>query len=129
MPQIRERPGGRPIYQAKRVDKNQPAIVAAFRSLGCAVTSLHMVGSGFPDIIVGIHGLNILVEIKNGENPPSKRKLTPDEQRWHMIWPGQVCIVKSSEEVEALVKTLRAYAQNLHKLGIPSLPQGEISAT
>jgi len=90
----------------KRVDKNQPEIVAAFRKLGASVLILSMVGKGCPDILVGMYNTNWLVEIKNGENSPSQRKLTVDEQLFFDSWHGQVCIINSVEEAAQLVKKI-----------------------
>lgn len=95
--------------RAGRVDANQNEIVAAFRRLGCTVAITSNVRGGFPDIVVGIDSLNLLVEIKDGDKPKSARKLTADEQKFHDNWKGQVIIVESVEDVVALVnKTKRA---------------------
>lgn len=96
--------------RAGRVDANQPEIVQTFRDLGCTVAITSNVRDGFPDIVVGIHGINVLVEIKDGSKPPSKRKLTPDEQEWHDNWKGGVVIVESVEDVISLVNNLRRKA-------------------
>lgn len=86
------------MRRAARVDDNQWEIVAALRAAGCSVTSLASIGRGFPDIIVGYDGKNYLMEIKDGSKPPSKRRLTPDEQEWHATWRGQVAVVNSVED-------------------------------
>ena len=39
-----------------------------------------------------------MIEVKDGDKPPSARKLTPDQVTWHEAWRGQVCVVKSVEE-------------------------------
>ena len=88
-----------PKYAA-RADANQPQIVDILRQVGATVQHLHTLGEGCPDILVGYQGANYLMEIKDGQKSPSKRKLTDDEQEWHLIWRGQVAIVK--DEVEAL---------------------------
>lgn len=54
---------------------------------------LHAVGEGCPDILVGWRGVNLLMEIKDGTKPPSKRRLTPDQKRWRLEWNGQHDIV------------------------------------
>lgn len=87
-----------------KVDKNQPEIVNLFRSFGCSVQHLHVIGRGCPDILVGQNGLNYLVEIKDGSLPPSAQKLTVDEFDWHKLWRGQVCIVRSKTDVIDLVE-------------------------
>lgn len=88
---------------AKAVDANQAIIIAAFRRLGCTVQPLHTVGKGCPDALVGYRGRSYAVEIKDGDKPPSARKLTPAEQQWHDDWRGHVCIVTSLDDVEACV--------------------------
>ncbi|WP_176408607.1 hypothetical protein [Haematobacter massiliensis] len=96
------------MRRAARIDDNQPAIVDAFRRLGCTVDHTHMLGRGFPDIAVGVAGRNYYVEIKDGNKPPSKQALTDAERAWHTEWRGQVCIVRSVDEVPALVAQWRA---------------------
>ena len=93
--------------RAGRTDTNQTEIVEAFRSLGCSVNITSNVSHGFPDIVVGVCGLNLLVEIKDGQKIPSKRKLTPDEQKWHDEWRGQKVIVESVDNVIALVNGIK----------------------
>ena len=88
----------------KRTDDNQRAIVNALRQAGATVTPTHMVGDGFVDVVVGWMGINFLVEIKDGSKPPSKRKLTPDEQDWHDAWKGESHIVYSVDEALALLR-------------------------
>ena len=60
---------------------------------------LHQLGKGIPDIFVGFRGENYLFEIKDGSKPPSKRTLTPDEEKWHAEWNGKVVVVNNIEEV------------------------------
>jgi len=95
-----------------RVDSNQYAIITALRQAGCSVQPLHTVGAGCPDLLVGRitetaawyeNSYNFLLEIKDGSKPPSRRKLTPDEQRWHIAWKGQVTVVSSVDEALAAV--------------------------
>jgi hypothetical protein len=81
----------------KKVDANQPEIVAALRQVGASVAHTHMIGHGFPDILVLYRGTLSLIEIK-----AKGAKLTPDEQAWHERWPGVVHICHDSRE------TLRA---------------------
>lgn len=85
-----------------RIDQNQRQIVAALRKAGCSVQSLASCGSGVPDLLVGhlmrMRPTNILMEVKDSDQPPSRRKLTPDEKRWHGYWRGQVCVVESVDD-------------------------------
>ena len=56
------------------------------------------------DIVVAKNGINVLVEIKDGNKPPSARKLTPDEQKFHDEWKGLIRIVETFDDVVALDK-------------------------
>ena len=91
------------MHRAAKVDANQAIITQALRQMGATVTPTHTVGNGFPDLAVGFQGVTLLVEIKDGSKPPSKRKLTPDEQEWHDNWRGQVAIVESVEDAIELL--------------------------
>ncbi len=88
------------------MDDNQGAIVTALREAGAQVHSLAAVGRGVPDLLVGYRGLNILIEAKIGRQPPSKRRLTPDENNWHITWGGQVAICNSPDEALDLLLSL-----------------------
>jgi hypothetical protein len=86
-----------------RVDANQREIVAALRKCGASVQSLSEVGRGCPDLLVGWRGFNLLLEVKDGNKPPSARRLTDDQRVWHMAWRGQVVVIKSVDEACALL--------------------------
>lgn len=81
-----------------KVDDNQPEIVAALRKIGATVTSTAGIGKGFPDLAVGYRGVNYFFEVKDGNKPPSARRLTPDELAWHELWRGSVHVVESVEQ-------------------------------
>jgi len=68
-----------------------------------SVQPLHTVGKGCPDLLCGVRGTNLLIEIKDGQKVPSARKLTPDEAAWHQSWRGQVAIVESVDDALRLV--------------------------
>lgn len=81
-----------------KIDANQTEIVKALRAVGATVQSLAQVGSGCPDILVGFRDANFLFEIKNPAQPPSGRKLTDDEAKWHAIWRGQKTVVETVDD-------------------------------
>jgi len=83
---------------ARRVDANQPEIVAALRRAGGTVTHIHTVGQGCPDLLVGFRGCNYLLECK-----VIGGKLTEAEKDWHETWEGQRAIVHSAEEALAAI--------------------------
>ena len=84
--------------RAAKIDDNQPAIVAEFERLGCAVKSTAAMGDGFPDLIVWARG-NRMVECKG-----KRGKLTPDQVKFCEEWPGPIHIVRNGLEVRALVQ-------------------------
>ena len=87
--------------RAYRVDKNQKDIVIALRDAGYSVQHLHSVGSGCPDILVGINGINVLIEIKEGDG-----KLTAAQIVFHSSWKGQIAIARDKEEAIRIVNAI-----------------------
>lgn len=89
---------------AAKIDANQPEIVKALRGVyGVTVTPTHAAGDGFPDLCVGFRGQTFLLEVKDGSKPPSARKLTADQEKWHTAWTGQVAVVKDVTEALAVL--------------------------
>jgi hypothetical protein len=92
------------MRRAAHIDQNQPAIVEALEAVGCTVKSTAGVGDGFPDLIVGKAGETYLMEVKNPNQPPNKRKLRPGQQKFRDWWRGSpVHVVHSVEEALAVV--------------------------
>lgn len=92
---------------AKRTDANQREIVAALRKCGASVFILSEVGKGCPDLLIGLCGKNYLGEVKDGAKPPSGQRLTEKEQLFFDSWKGQVCILKSLEDVFHFINSLK----------------------
>lgn len=90
-----------------RTDANQPATVAALRKIGATVAITSSLGGGFPDLVVGYHRLTVMVELKDGDRPPSARRLTVDERDFHHGWTGGPLIVAESPE-DAVLKVISA---------------------
>lgn len=86
------------MRKAAKIDDNQKAIVNVLRQIGASVQSLAATGKGCPDLLVGYHGINYLMEIKDGDKVLSKQKLTIDQEHWHSLWRGTVHVVKSVDE-------------------------------
>lgn len=81
-----------------KIDGNQDQVVSALRAAGATVQSLAAVGDGVPDLLVGYRGHTMLFEVKDGRKPPSQRKMTPEQQKWHAAWNGgTLCIVDGPE--------------------------------
>ena len=102
----------RKIRNCKK-DSNHKEVVEALRLAGYAVHETHMVGNGFPDLVVGIPGpegspgINLLLEVKSRV----KWILTEKQLLFLSQWPGLVAVVSSPEEALDLCKIL---AQNNH---------------
>ena len=90
---------------ASRVDSNQPEIVATLRGMGCSVQHLHAVGKGCPDLLVGLRGVNLLVEVKIETG-----HLNDIQGAWHTSWRGQVAVIHNSDEAAALIRDLWTFA-------------------
>jgi hypothetical protein len=82
-----------------RTDGNQVLLVVQMRERGMTVQSLAMIGGGVPDLLVGCRGKNYLFEVKDPTQPPSKRRLTPDEVMVHRLWCGSVAVVETIDDV------------------------------
>lgn len=80
-----------------RVDDNQKAIVRFLREKNVTVSITSATGRGFPDLVCGYKGKNILLEIKDGNKPLSSQALTPEQRLWHYEWKGQVAVINSPE--------------------------------
>lgn len=79
------------------MDANHGAVVQGLRALGYRVQSLAAVGQGVPDLLVGTpQGRLILVELKDGSKPPSKRRLTPEQVEWQALWNRWPVLVATS---------------------------------
>jgi hypothetical protein len=90
------------MHYKKRVDKNQTQIVDLAKKLGYYVAHTYAVGSGFPDLVLGKKGLNILIEIKDGY----KKQLTPSQKIFHTEYLGAVYVIHSIDEFICLDKKL-----------------------
>lgn len=93
------------MRRAAKIDANQVQIVEALRKCGAFVQPLHMVGNGCPDLLVGQAGRTLIMEIKDGSKPPSERRLTPDQQRWHSQWLGGPLSIVT--DIESAIRALR----------------------
>ena len=76
------------MRRAAKIDANQEQIVEALRAVGASVQTLAAIGKGVPDLLVGYQGKTLLLEIKDGRKPPSERRLTEDQLKWHGAWRG-----------------------------------------
>lgn len=110
------------MRRAAKVDDNQSEIVKHFRMLGYSVATTHQLGKGFPDLVVGKHGINYLIEVKDGSKEPARRKLTTDEKTFFEEWRGQRDIIETVDDVYAFD---RAHVAKLEPQKNPAT-QGEV---
>lgn len=93
-------------------DANQTEIVTALRKLGFSVAITSSMGDGFPDLVVAGSGRcakayspvllekrTILIELKDQLQPPSKRKLTDDEKKFHDSWKGEIITATCLDDI------------------------------
>jgi hypothetical protein len=92
------------VSRFAKVDRNHVQIVEAFRQHPqVSVFSTARLGGGVPDLILGVDGWTIPVEVKVG-----KKKLNRLQQAWHEAWHGTpVVIVRTVEEANVLVQNVR----------------------
>jgi hypothetical protein len=92
------------MRRAARRDDNEQSIIKAMRAEGAFVKVIN--DEGTFDLLCWYNGRTLLLEIKDGSKPPSARRLTPAEQKFHDEWPGSdLYIVNSVEEAIALLRT------------------------
>jgi hypothetical protein len=92
------------MRRAGRRDANEQAIIKAMREAGAYVKVIN--DEGLFDLLVSYRGETLLIEVKDGAKPPSARRLTEAEQKFHDEWPGSdLYIVNSVEEALALLRT------------------------
>jgi len=85
--------------RARRIDSNQNLIVKQLRIMGVSVYVSSMLGKGFPDLVLGIRGVNYLIELKDGSKVKSAKKLTKDEQVFFDTWKGGVYKCENLDEI------------------------------
>jgi Holliday junction resolvase len=96
------------VRQAARVDSNHAEIVEALRKAGCSVRSLAAVGKGIPDLLVGVCGINLILEVKVPGG-----KLTEDQIDFASAWSGQWAVVHSPEEAVNYVQASKYFVEKI----------------
>lgn len=92
------------MRRAARRDDNEKEVIAALREAGAYVKQIN--DEGLFDLLVSYRGATLMIEVKDGAKPPSARRLTEAEQKFHDEWPGSdLYIVTSVEEAVALLRT------------------------
>ena len=104
-----------------RTDRNQGEIINAFEKMGCSVFDLSNVGGGLCDLLVGLAGINLLIEVKRPKGAKIRTqygvyggKLTPAQIDFFENWQGQKAIITTQAEAIQLVAAIRkrVYLEN-----------------
>jgi threonine dehydrogenase-like Zn-dependent dehydrogenase len=93
------------MRRAARVDSNQPEIVEALRRFGAAVLVTSQL-KGAMDLLVGYNGNTYIVEVKDGDKPPSQIKLTKGELKCKAMFEAvgvTYHVIKSVDEAIELI--------------------------
>lgn len=90
-----------------RVDANQAAVVEALRKIGVVVTPIHQLGKGVADLLCSYRQVWVVLEVKDGDKPPSAQELTSDEKRWIAEQRAPVFIVTSPMEAVGLLQSVK----------------------
>lgn len=106
----------------KRIDANHNEIANGLRAVGATVRSTADVGDGFPDLAVGFRGATWLLEVKDGSKSPSRRAVTPDEQRFHNEWRGAAAVVTSLDDALRTIGALQQFHSPTNSHSSPSIP-------
>jgi hypothetical protein len=91
--------------QPHKVDANQGEIVRALEAIGVRVIDMSANGQGCPDLCCMCRGFTTWLEVKDGDKPPSARRLTIPQIRWHEAarWAGvKVHVVESVAQALAV---------------------------
>lgn len=84
-------------------DENHADVVGWYEELYCSVADTHIVGFGFPDLVIGIAGLDCKVEVKT-ENGI----LLPSQVRFQRDWRGsKTTVVRTRADVINHVQNVR----------------------
>lgn len=95
------------MRRAARVDANQAAVVKALEAIGCTVQDISKVGQSVPDLLIGVAGINVLMEVKNAERKGGKENsfgTLKKQSEWRRRWKGAVYVVTTPEEAVADVR-------------------------
>lgn len=96
------------VRRAARRDANHNAVADTFRALGCSVFETDRVGEGFPDLVVGMTGLNLLIEVKNPETHYGRGGLNKSQKNFNDAWRGdRMVVITSPDEAAAFVLNRR----------------------
>lgn len=87
------------IRRAAKRDDSEAEVITALRRGGATVQQLS--GEGVPDLLVGLRGVNFLVEVKTGN-----AALKPSQVEWHREWGGsKVEVIRNGAQARKFLVT------------------------
>ena len=89
---------------AKRVDITHGLVVKTLRDLGCTVFDTSRVAGGFPDLVVGINGKTVLVEVKRDASAPYTQSQLAFMQKWQGSAVSRIHDVEGCKNLVNLLK-------------------------
>jgi hypothetical protein len=90
------------LRRAAKRDTVEASIVGALRKTGWSVEFMSIKDA--PDLLLGLHGMTYLAEVKTG-----KAKLRPGQFIWHAQWGGSpVIVLRSVDDALALREKLES---------------------
>ena len=87
----------------RRTDGNQREIIDALTQAGWYCLDTSRAGFGAPDLLAVKAWRLVAVEVKDGSQPPNKRKLTPLEADVHAAFKAHGVVIAVIENVEQAV--------------------------
>lgn len=97
------------LRRAARTDANKAPVVNALRAAGFSVFDLREPA----DLLVGGSGVTLVVEIKDGDKSPSKRRLTKQQREFRETWRGSPLIVvfDGRDAVEKVTDAIHSHSR------------------
>lgn len=84
-----------------RKDANHDAMVRELRQCGCSVLETHQLGGEAPDLVVGLHGVTALVEVKPLGPVTHKARVARQTATLDAWRGGPAFIARTAEQVLA----------------------------
>lgn len=89
---------------ARKIDKNHGLIRLAFEQMGASTMDIFRLGNNYPDILVGVCGIDQLVEVKSEDG-----KCTDGQNKFHREWNGRpIRVVRTVKEAALVVADMGA---------------------
>lgn len=94
------------MRHARRTDRNHSEVRDGLRADGYLVDDTSGIGNGFPDLAIQVeqgYPPTLFLDVKDGEKPPSARRLTPAELRMQkLIGPDRYKVANSLLEAREI---------------------------